>query len=202
MAEISALFFDIGGVLLSNAWDRDRRLKACQRFGLDPTRFEARHVRLVDSFERGHFSLEDYLREVLDTDASTLSQKDFREFFFGQSAPHPSALESVRKLARSGRYTMAALSNESKELNEFRIERFGLREFFSLFFSSCYTGWRKPEPEAFRVALGVTQRAPGECLFLDDRPENVTAASRLGMQTLLVRNPEMLGEELATAGVG
>jgi putative hydrolase of the HAD superfamily len=96
---------------------------------------------------------------------------------------------------------MAVLSNESRELNEYRIRTFRLGPIFEDFFSSCYTGRRKPDPAAYRLALSVTQRAPEETLFLDDRAENVEAAARLGLRTLRVHDPGRLREELAKVGI-
>ena len=56
MPKISAVFWDIGGVLLTNAWDHKQRKQALQQFQLDETEFEDRHEMLVSSFERGRRS--------------------------------------------------------------------------------------------------------------------------------------------------
>ena len=96
---------------------------------------------------------------------------------------------------------MAALNNESRELNDYRIRTFRLQEVFHAFFSSCYTGYRKPEPAAYRYALTITGRTPDESLFLDDRPENLAAAAGLGIGTVQVRDPSRVGEDLTLAGV-
>jgi putative hydrolase of the HAD superfamily len=96
---------------------------------------------------------------------------------------------------------MAALNNESRELNHFRIHTFRLTEIFHAFLSSCTTGRLKPDPDAYRHALEVIQRAPEESLLLDDRLENVEAAAHLGLRTVWVQDPEQIREELARAGV-
>src|ERR1022692_3578960 len=41
--EIHAIFWDVGGVLLSNAWDRTERAAALEHFRLDEAEFHARH---------------------------------------------------------------------------------------------------------------------------------------------------------------
>ncbi|MGC1438374.1 MAG: HAD family phosphatase, partial [Terriglobales bacterium] len=64
MPKISALFWDVGGVLLSNAWDHEQRQQTLKQFGLndeDEAEFESRHEMLVSSFERGKITLQDYL---------------------------------------------------------------------------------------------------------------------------------------------
>ena len=87
---------------------------------------------------------------------------------------------------------MCSINNESKELNQYRIQKFGLREIFTLFLSSCYVGLRKPEEGIYRLALEVTQRMPEECCFVDDRALNLEAAERLGMHTIRMENAEQL----------
>jgi putative hydrolase of the HAD superfamily len=76
-----------------------------------------------------------------------------------------------------------------------------LRQIFSLFVSSCFVGLRKPEEGIYRLALEITQRAPEECCFVDDRPLNLDSASRLGMRVIQKENAEQLRRELQTLGV-
>ncbi len=201
MADISLLLWDVGGVLLSDGWGRSARAAAAHRFGLDPTEFERRH-RLVDSdFETGSLGEEAYLDATVFYAPRSFSRESFRRFMEEQSTAYPAAIETARALREHGAYIMAVLNNESRELNEYRIRTFGLGGIFHAFFSSCYTGRRKPEPDAYRFALEVTQHSPNESLFLDDRPENIAAASRLGIRTLRVDDPGRLRQELALAGV-
>jgi putative hydrolase of the HAD superfamily len=197
----SLLLWDVGGVLLSNGWDRPAREDAAKRFGLDPQEFEQRHERVVDRFEKGTLDASGYLAETVFYAPRAFSPEEFLRVMRDQSRANETALATARALRDRGDYVMAALNNESRELNEHRIRAFRLDEIFHAFFSSCYTGFRKPEPEAYRFALTITHREPGDTLFLDDRPENVAAAARIGIRTLLVQDPKRIGEELAVAGV-
>jgi putative hydrolase of the HAD superfamily len=96
---------------------------------------------------------------------------------------------------------MSTINNESKELNLYRIQTFGLREIFSLFVSSCFVGLRKPEEGIYRLALEITQRPPEECCFIDDRPLNLDSASRLGMHVIQMKTAEQLRADLQKLGV-
>jgi putative hydrolase of the HAD superfamily len=96
---------------------------------------------------------------------------------------------------------MSTINNESKELNLFRIQTFGMREIFSLFVSSCFVGLRKPEEGIYRLALEITQSPPEECCFIDDRPLNLDSAQRLGMHVIQVENAEQLRRDLQKLGV-
>jgi putative hydrolase of the HAD superfamily len=126
---------------------------------------------------------------------------EFKTFLFDQSQPYPETLEFVGELARSNKCLMATLNNESFELNEHRIRKFNLRDYFSVFFASCYLGVRKPDPKFYRLAKEITQRETDECLFIDDRELNVESAERAGMRAIRYQNPTQLREELIHYGV-
>lgn len=201
MARISAIFWDVGGVLLSNAWDREQRQRTLQYFNLDEVEFDDRHEMLVSSLERGKISLQEYLERAIFYRPRPFTREVFTEYMFSLSQPDVETLRLARELAGSCKYLMSTINNESRELNLFRIQTFGLRDIFSLFVSSCFVGLRKPEEGIYRLALEVTQRPPEECCFIDDRPLNLDSASKLGMHVIQMENAEQLGRELAKLGV-
>jgi putative hydrolase of the HAD superfamily len=201
LPKISALFWDVGGVLLSNAWDREQRRRTLKEFNLDEVEFESRHEMLVSSFERGKISLQNYLERTVFYRPRSFTAEAFTQHMFSLSTPNPETLQLGKELSRSGKYLMSTINNESKELDLFRIQTFGLREIFSLFVSSCFVGLRKPEEGIYRLALEITQRPPEECCFIDDRPLNLDSASRLGMQVIQMKTAEQLRADLQKLGV-
>ena len=201
MAKISALFWDVGGVLLSNGWDRKERRFAAKKFNLDWEEFEDRHELVAGRFETGKLSLDRYLDRTIFYRSRDFEKDKFRAYMFSLSRPIDGTLDVVGRIARSGRYLLSTLNNESRELNLNRIEQFGLRNSFSFFMSSCFLGVKKPEDEIFRLALDLTQRKPEECLFIDDRELNVECAARLGLGTLLFRNAAQFEEDLHDVGL-
>jgi putative hydrolase of the HAD superfamily len=198
---ISLLLWDVGGVLLSNGWDEAARVAAVARFHLDATEFERRHAAVVAEFETGRIGEDSYLDATVFYEPRSFSRDEFRAFMRAQSTPNPAAIATARALRAGGQYRLATLNNESRELNEYRIRTFGLTEIFDDFFSSCFTGRRKPDLAVYRAALDITRHAPDATLFLDDRPENVAAAESLGIQALRVLDPGRLREELERRGV-
>jgi putative hydrolase of the HAD superfamily len=201
LAKITAIFWDIGGVLLSNAWDREQRLRTLKHFDLDEVEFDDRHEMLVSSLERGKISLREYLERTIFYRPRSFTKEAFTEYVFSLSQPDTETLRLAGDLARSGKYLMSTINNESKELNLFRIQTFGLREIFTLFVSSCFVGLRKPEEGIYRMALEITQKAPEECCFIDDRPLNLDSASKLGMHVVAMENADQLRRELQKLGV-
>jgi putative hydrolase of the HAD superfamily len=202
LGHISAIFWDVGGVLLNNAWDREERERAFRQFNLDEKEFADRHEMVVSSFERGKISLDEYLDRTIFYRPRPFAREVFKEYMFSLSQPYPDTLALARELAKSGKYLMATINNESKELNHYRIQTFGLREVFTLFVSSCFVGLRKPEQEIYLLALEVTQKPAEECCFIDDRALNLECARKLGMHTIEMKNAKQLREDLSKLGVG
>ena len=204
LPKITALFWDVGGVLLSNAWDHEQRQQTLKQFGLndeDEAEFESRHEMLVSSFERGKISLQEYIERTIFYRPRPFTIEAFTQHMLSLSQPYPDTLRLAKELAGSGKYLMSTLNNESKELNLFRIQTFGLREIFSLFVSSCFVGLRKPEEGIYRLALEITQRPPEECCFIDDRPLNLDSAAKLGMHVIQMKDAEQLRRDLQKLGV-
>lgn len=194
--QISALFWDVGGVLLTNAWDRAQRERALEQFKLDEEEFHDRHEMVVSSLERGKIGFDEYLDRTIFYRTRPFAREVFKDYVFSLSQPHREVLAVAEQLAKSGKYYMATINNESTELNLYRIQTFGLRDLFSVFVSSCFVGMRKPEADIYRLALEVTQRSAEDCCFIDDRALNLESARRLGMHTIEMQDVEQLRREL------
>jgi putative hydrolase of the HAD superfamily len=199
--QFTTIFWDVGGVLLSNAWDRAQRERALRQFGLDEEEFHDRHEMVISSFERGKITLDEYLDRTVFYRARSFTRNEFRRYMLQLSQAQPEVLELAQRLANSGRYLMATINNESRELNAYRLQTFGLDKIFTLFVSSCYVGFRKPEPDIYRMALEITQRPGEECVFIDDRPINLETAQRFGMHTIELSDAAQLGLELQKLGI-
>lgn len=196
MPQIRAIFWDVGGVLLTNAWDRAQRERALEQFKLDQEEFHDRHEMVVSSLERGKIGFDEYLDRTIFYRPRPFAREVFKDYVFSLSQPYREVLALAEELAKSGRYFMATINNESRELNLYRIQTFGLREIFSVFVSSCFVGLRKPEEGIYRMALEITQKSPGDCCFIDDRALNLECARQMGMHTVEMQDVEQLRREL------
>jgi putative hydrolase of the HAD superfamily len=201
LPEITTLFWDIGGVILTNGWGADARRRAAELFHLDWEEFQDRHDLSFPAFDTGHISLDEYLNRTLFYRPRAFTREEFIAFMFAQSKEYPESRALLDKVARSGKYFLGSINNEPLELNEYRIKVFQLRRDFQVFFSSCYLHTRKPEEMIFRIALEVTQRPAAECVFIDDRPLNLENPRKLGMKTIHYQNAEQLRAELKKCGV-
>ena len=199
--DITTLLFDVGGVLLTNGWDHVSREEAAKRFGYDYEDSEERHQRVAQPFECGQMNLHDYLSEVVFFQDRSFTEADFTQFMERQSQPHAASLEVLRQLAGQKKYQLATVNNESLHVNLYRIRTFELTDYFSAFFSSCFLGVMKPDCEIFQRTLHITQRKGEECLFVDDREENVAAAQQCGIHAVHLPQPQDLAKVLDTYGV-
>lgn len=197
---IKTIFFDIGGVILTNGWDRHQREETARDFELDYEEFQDRHDFVVHDFETGRLDLEEYMTRTVFYRERSFTRADFKESVLAHSAELPGSLELLDELA-STEIQVASLNNESREINEYRIQSFGLHQRISLFLSSCYLGVKKPERAIYELALQITQRRPEECIFIDDRELNLECAGDLGIDGVLFEGTTALRAELSARGV-
>jgi putative hydrolase of the HAD superfamily len=201
MAKITTVFSDVGGVLLTNGWDRDSRHRLVEKFNLDMGEFGDRHELVYTAFETGKLDMDRYLDRTVFYKPRSFSRDAVKEFMFAESQPFPNSLAFLARLAQSKKYLMATLNNESTELNQHRINTFGLRNYFSAFFSSCYLGVLKPDEAIYVLALQLVQCPPEECVFIDDRALNLECARWHGMNTIQFKNVGQLESDLRALGV-
>ena len=201
MPRITAVFCDVGGVLLTNGLDHGERAALVEKFGLDLKDFEGRHQMLSAAMDDGRMDLDEYLDRTIFYRPQSFRKQEAREFIYSLSQPLPGSLAVIARVAQAGKVFLATLNNESRELNLHRIESFGLRQYFSVFFSSCYLGVSKPHSEIYQLALDLTQRQPQECVFIDDRPLNLESAHRLGMHTIQFLNSAQMESDLRLLGL-
>ena len=197
---VTHVFFDIGGVLGSNGWDREQRQCAATHFHLDDE-FERRHEEVVGEWETGRITLDEYLESVVFFRPRKFCPGDFTAFMLEQSTPDAEAIDVVRALAAERSVCLMTLNNEAEALNRHRIETFGLRDLFEAFLSSCWLGVRKPSRAIFERALGIAGTEASRVLFVDDREQNLAPAHALGYETLHFTGAVALREALVERGL-
>ena len=196
----TTIFTDIGGVLLTNGWDREGRKKAIRQFKLDPLETEERHHLTFDTYESGKISLTEYLKRLVFYTKRDFSEEDFRKFMFDQSKPFPEMLALIRGIKEKYGIKIAVVSNEGRELNNYRINKFKLNEFVDFFISSCFVHFRKPDADIFKVALDIAQVSPEKVIYLEDRPMFVQVADGLGIRGILHHDFNTTRKQLADFG--
>jgi putative hydrolase of the HAD superfamily len=196
----TTIFTDIGGVLLTNGWDRESRKNAIQLFKLDPVETEERHHLSFDTYESGKISLSEYLKRLVFYTKRDFSEEDFRAFMFEQSQPYSDMLDLVCRIKKKYRIKIAVVNNEGRELNNYRIHKFKMGEFVDFFISSCFVHFRKPDADIFKVALDIAQVPAEKVIYLEDRSLFVQVADGLGIRGIVHKDFNTTKKRLSDLG--
>ena len=205
MADTPTLFFDVGGVLLTNGWDTPARGSARPRRSAWTTPSSRPATRCSrPRSRRAGSALDAYIKQdrLPSARSSVLARRvqavhvRLRRKLLGDT------LAWVQdSLADSGKYRLFTLNNESRELHENRVNVFGLHPVFRAFFTSCYLGQVKPDEDIYVNALGMAGCSHERAIFIDDRSLNVEPALTLGFNAVQFRGLDDLRSHLKEFGV-
>ncbi len=198
---ITCILVDIGGVLLTDGWDRHARKRGAAHFDLDLTEMEDRHRMTFDTHQLGKMSLDEYLSRVVFYQQRPFSRVEFRRLMFDQSQPFPDTINLITQLKASYRLKVGVLSNEGRELNDYRIRKFGLGRFVDFFVSSCYVHLLKPDVEIFRLALDIAQTPAAQVAYIENTAMFVDIGAGLGMRCILHTDCASTREKLDALGL-
>lgn len=199
--EVSCLFVDVGGVLLTNGWDHHARRRAVKHFHLDWAGMQERHSLVFEVHEEGKLTFDDYLSLVVFYEKRPFTRAQFRGFMCDQSKPFPKMIGLVRQLKARHGLKVVVVSNESRELNAHRIRTFGLDGFVDTFISSCFVGLRKPDTSIFRLALDISQAAAARTVYIENTPMFVGLAEAMGIRSILHTDYKTTCARLAAFGL-
>jgi len=183
--QITTLFLDIGGVLLTNGWDHNIRARAAEKFSLDYAEMNERHHLTFDTYEEGKLSLDEYLKRVVFYQPRDFTPEVFKAFMYAQSQPFSEMIELMRRLKTQYGLEVAAVSNEGRELTVYRAQQFELGTVIDFFVSSCFVHFRKPDEDMYRIALDIAQVRPEQVVYIDDRAMFVEVAQGLGIRGII-----------------
>jgi len=199
--EITTLFLDVGGVLLTNGWDHHARRRAAKNFKLQWTEMEDRHSLVFETHEEGKITFEEYLGRVVFYKKRPFTRSQFRRFMFAQSKPYSEMLDLVAQLKVRHELKIAVVSNESREVNAYRIRKFKLDRFVDTFISSCFVHIRKPDADIFRLALDIAQAPAQQVVYIENTPMFVQIAQGLGIRSILHTDYKSTCAKLASFGL-
>jgi putative hydrolase of the HAD superfamily len=198
---VTTLLIDVGGVLLTNGFDHEARKLACATFGLDPPEMEERHGLAFEASELGRLTMDEYLSLVVFHEKRSFTRSQFKKFVFAQSQPFPEMIALMRRLKAKYGLKVGVVSNESRDLNAYRIKTFKLDAFVDFFITSCYVHVRKPDPEIVCLALDIGHVAPARAVYVDDRAMFVQVAEMQGIRGIHHTDYETTRNHLSGLGL-
>lgn len=178
------LLLDLGGVLLTNGWDRYSREEAIKKFSLDKGEFDERHRLHYDDYESGNLTLEEYIAKTVFYQHRPFSIQEFQDFMFAQSQPHHEMIRFIIDFKKRKNVKIIAASNEGREIAEYRIHKFDLKSFIDFFIISCFIYCQKPNKQFYQTIFDITQVPPQQMVYIDDRKKMVEAASALQIHAI------------------
>jgi len=188
--KVTTLFLDIGGVFLTNGWDHNSRELAAAEFGFPYAEMSRRHDLTFGTYEEGKITLEEYLDRVVFFKERPFTYEDFKDFIFKQSQPLPDMFGLTHRLKLRYKLKTVAVSNEGREINDYRIRKFALTDVIDFFCSSCYIRMRKPDADIYRLALDMAGARASEVVYLENTEMFVDVARGLGIPTILHKDYE------------
>ncbi|MDO8460028.1 MAG: HAD family phosphatase [Nanoarchaeota archaeon] len=190
---IKAIIFDLGGVLFfSDGGSYEGREKLAEKLGVDKKKLHDIWFKRKDLLITGKMSEEEFLKEVIKISATPLSLNHLKRSIRELNEIDNPMSEVLKKLKKN--YFLAALNNEVKEWNEYRIDKFELNSYFKLIVSSCDVGVAKPDHQIYKILLDKIKIPADNLVFIDNREENLLPAKELGIKTHHFKNKELLLE--------
>ncbi len=140
------------------------------------------HSVIGQAFDAGKLSPQDFYETVRDALGISVEYQAFYAMYNDVFALRPAIAALLAGL--KPKYRMVMLSNTDVMRFGFIRSRFPEVMFFDEYVLSYEVGFIKPDPRIYRIAVRKARAPASDCLFIDDRPENIEAARRLGLQTI------------------
>lgn len=199
MAEkIKTILFDLGGVYLNRGlwkfWDYME-----DAFKIPAQEIRKNFLKYYKPYFSGKISEKKFWEQHL---RDLKIKKDWRELrevainYFEPQKGMPELIKSLRK-----NYQVGLLSDQTKEWWPYLDKKYAISKNFDFTIISYKTGFHKPQPEIYEIAIKKSGCKPQEILFIDDLEHNLEPAKSLGMKTLFFENPTQIKKELKKLGI-
>jgi len=198
---VTTLFVDIGGVLLNDGWDHLARAQVAKHFKLDWAEMDTLHRMAFETHEEGKLTFDEYLSLVVFYRKRSFTRAQFQRYMCQLSTSFPEMIELIRQLKESYGLKIAAVSNEARVVNDYRIHKFKLDGLVDCFISSCFVHIRKPDPDIFRLALDISQTPARQVVYIENTPMFVQVAEGLGIRSILHTDYKSTCAKLASFGL-
>ena len=192
---IKNVIFDIGRVLIGFEWmdyihrlfdeeTADKVTKALwhTHYWWELDRAVLSEEEILEMFYSAGPDVKEEIKEAFDRIGECMSRCEY-------------AIPWIEEMKERG-YKVYYLSNYSEHLMQANPEVLDFLPHMDGGVFSCYVQLIKPDPEIYRTLMDQYDLQAAECLFIDDRIDNVVAARKLGMQAIRFENYAQAREEL------
>ncbi|MBU0898821.1 MAG: HAD family phosphatase [Nanoarchaeota archaeon] len=195
---IKAIIFDLGGVILQNKVE-DVIKKISERLNIDYDSLFYLYKKHKQNMSSGKMSAKQFADLIktkfkLDTDVI----QEWKKAYLETMPINEKMINIVKELKKN--YKVAMVSNIPELHAQINKER-GTFSYFNPTILSCEVHLTKPQKEIFKLTLRELKLNPKECVFIDDREENLSVPNEMGFYTVLFRNSEQLIKDLGKIGI-
>ncbi|MBD3155039.1 MAG: HAD-IA family hydrolase [Candidatus Aenigmarchaeota archaeon] len=194
---INTIIFDAGGVFVKGT-SKEFFIKISKILKVDSSVFIKRKY-IWDNAQKGEISLQDAIEEIFDIPISEEKMVEIINVWKRNFKLDIAIRDFAKKLSKDYRiFILSNIDTESVEL--FKDHREGF-DFVEEEFLSCKLGMKKPDREIYEYVLNKINVKPEKCVFIDDKPENIEGAEKVGIHGIVFKNKEQLKRELRKLGV-
>jgi putative hydrolase of the HAD superfamily len=140
------------------------------------------HMDLVKSFDCGRITPLEFFNQVVQNLKASIDYDTFYSIYNDVFSLIPPVLEIMGRL--KGNYRLVLLSNTDVMRYDFIKRKFPEIQIFDEYVLSYEVGFMKPHPQIYRQALKKAEAGAEECVFIDDREENIETAVKLGINVI------------------
>ena len=196
---IKNIVFDVGMVLIDFCWAQH-----CRNMGYHEEIIEAFDKYMISSkywdlMDEGLISEEDAIQEFIKAMPQYRQQIElFWQQPEGFVEEYAYATPMIQKLKQKG-YKVFLLSNYPLGMYKIHWPKFSFYDKVDGYVASAVERMKKPDKAIYELLCNRYQLRPQECLFVDDRQENIDAACSVGMDAILFEDYERLAKYLDIA---
>jgi HAD superfamily hydrolase (TIGR01509 family) len=205
---LKGVIFDLGGVVVE--WSNDVTYRHIEeKYGISAADFKAVAEKGMPGAQTGEASEEEWMKKTFHR-FGEYPPETWRVWGTTFEAAHYNdAVVSLITRLRNRGVRVAALSNLEPSRARW-LKRRNINSIFDVVVFSCEVGMRKPDLNPggredlaiYRLALERLDLKPGECVFVDDNVNCVTAAKQVGIKGIQYKNAIQLEDEFKKMGVG
>jgi HAD superfamily hydrolase (TIGR01509 family) len=188
------ILFDVSGVIVHFTFQNPQEFTVGTRFFSQKELMGFFYTKEYDNYMLGLISHEQCVRKYLKNRKLDLSIAEFDELIKKDIPPMEGMKLLIQKLEK--KYKIGLATNEGKMVTKYKIEGSGILPYLSKVIPSYLLREVKPSPLFFKKMLKIIGATADECIFIDDKPENINGARSLGITSILFHDAQQLEKEL------
>lgn len=197
---IKTVIFDLGGVYFTDGTKRAIEIIS-KRWGLDEKLVaDVFKGEIGTAYRESKISHEDFWRKAKETLGISAKTEELAKIWLDGYVPIKGTVEIIKELKKNG-YEILYLSDNVQERIDYIEQKYHFLQHFKSGVFSHIVGVRKPNPQIYKYALEESSNPANECVYIDDKPNLLEEAQKLGMSTIAFVNAKETRKKLRELGV-